>query len=298
MRYALLITGLLFFWVVRICAQEQFSMFLVFTDSLGHQDSILVGYDSNRPSNDGDHLNFNYDGLSNDEPFDSVLEVRGGYNLYYMLEDGEMSDSLIAHFDGDCKPLGVMATMLLLVHSKYPPVTITWDSVALNESYCRSYSFFRNNEAALTLPDEGGDPFVINDVSTFTPPFSNWQFNGNMPIPQTYLPIKVEGLGQVEVPLLIFDMKTDFWTGTEINNLTNDIQIWPNPGDGQIYLDLMQSGTARIFGIDGSLIFEQTIQDESPKSKVDIRFLGNGLYWVTFWKNGKLIWREGYIKTQ
>ena len=80
MKY-LLLSGLMFFLALNLFAQEPFSMFLVFTDSLGHQDSILVGYNPEKP-NTGFHLHPDYDGQLNDSPFDSILEVRGGYDLY------------------------------------------------------------------------------------------------------------------------------------------------------------------------------------------------------------------------
>lgn len=295
MKYSLLL-GLMFFLVLNLRAQEPFSMFLVFADSLGHQDSILVGYDPDKPPT-GFHLHPDYDGQINDSPFDSILEVRGGYDLYYMLDDGEMTDTLIGQYGGDCKPIGVMASIWLLIYSKYPPITISWDSVALNASYCRSHSIFQNNEFAPAAPEEL-DPFILNDHSSFVPLFDAWQFNGNDTIPQSYFPVEVLGMGEVEVPLLIFDMKTDVWTGTEEKEYTPGIRIWPNPGDGRVYLDGLQPGILKVFSLDGSLVSEQIINKESKEFLWDLRVSSSGLYWITFWQNGHLIWREAYIQSE
>lgn len=101
---------------------------LWFEDAVGNKDTIWVGGD---PSSSSQNLNPQFGEVALDAPFDSVFEVRA---VHGNDQDWVTSKIIVDHNDspGQCY---LPAHTRIMVHSKYPPVKISWDTVLLIANY-------------------------------------------------------------------------------------------------------------------------------------------------------------------
>ena len=130
--------------------------------------------------------------------------------------------------------------------------------------------------------------------SSFQPPFDNWQFNGNMPIPQTWKTVDVSGLGEVEVPILILVMKSGIFSSTDGPAPGPAVQLFPNPTSGVIRLAGVTEGS-RIEVVDAQGRLLPITIWSAGSEQYDIRLPGPGLVWVRLRQDGQIIWQEKVV---
>ena len=108
--------------------QPQFIMPVWFEDAMGNRDTIWVGGD---PTASYDNINSQFGEVEILAPFDSVFEVRAVHGF----DDDWKTSKIIV--EGTDSPGGCIlpAHTRLMIHAKYLPVTISWDTTYLLDNY-------------------------------------------------------------------------------------------------------------------------------------------------------------------
>ncbi|GEM_PF-833453 len=115
-----------------------FQFSIHFEDSVGNQDSIILGYD---PTSDSNQPNTQFGEIVLSTPFDSVFEVRVIHGddvnqertLKKAIEHVENSSGCELPFHSK-----------IVINTKFPPVKITYDSTLFPVSSCRNVILSRN----------------------------------------------------------------------------------------------------------------------------------------------------------
>ncbi|MDO8368346.1 MAG: T9SS type A sorting domain-containing protein [Saprospiraceae bacterium] len=100
-----------------------FQTSLYFQDSIGHRDTLVIGYDTSASSQ---HLNPQFGELLLTTPFDSVFEVRA-------MHRGDSQERTIKKIIGHYEIIpgltcGVSSIGKIVINAKYPPISMTYDS--------------------------------------------------------------------------------------------------------------------------------------------------------------------------
>ena len=115
-----------------------------FEDALGHKDTVLIGYSSSLPlgAPRGEYNPIS-DGSLITAPFDSVFEVRLFHTTYWNNINAFTTKSMTVNYEtypnSSC---GLSEGACLTIHSKYPPVTMHYDSTLFSPNSCRSNTIF------------------------------------------------------------------------------------------------------------------------------------------------------------
>ena len=95
------------------------------------------------------------------------------------------------------------------------------------------------------------------------------------------------------------DIQLDFYpetTGIELNNLNNDLKVFPNPGNGLFTIHEIPGGVDKIYIIDhtGNTIKKIDCKKvtNSGSLEVDLRDLNNGVYLLKLDIDGQAISRK------
>lgn len=286
-------------------------------DSLGHQDSVVIGYDL-------DDIIFDttkFHEVIDNSPFDSVFDVRIvqlKWEMVYLYppETGDMYKRLITAAETAINnpwcTLG--GSSILLIHAKYQPVTLYWDRNAFDPTYCRDNAFFTPDKRALISDPpnawiDSGGPIIYACASkedSFTYRLTrqaSWDGNLNHP---PFWPIhcmkEIEGIGVDS----IIGIALDFVFGsffspchliTDANSLALQIkqgfQVHPNPSEGifKLYNERMESiQSIRMFDAYGCLALELPISPGLQPEFMECQAsrLTPGIYYLT------VHWQDGY----
>ena len=230
------------FFSIPIQAQKvaMFETTFYFEDALGNMDSIRVGHDT--AANSTFNPDFGEEFIN--APFDSVFEVRAAHRHSTGLNlENKLSKKIIGSTEGPLYPVDNCIIggerILFAVHSKYPPVTVTWDSTEFLHSYCRVGSHLSDLFVSETFwewwlnPEWVKEFACLSDTGTYV-----IDFNGKWDVPYLVLPFPVEGgNGMDSVHCLLFKPNPyylytpcqSWWVGTE-NPEVHYINLWgPNP---------------------------------------------------------------------
>lgn len=282
-------------WMGILSAQQQQPQFVMpiwFEDSLGNRDTVWVGGDPNASSQ---NMNPEFGEVTIATPFDSVFEVRAvhGYD-----SDWETSKIIIEPVTpGQCY---LPAHTRIMIHAKYPPVKISWDTTILASNYpCNintiltpdQYVFLLQNwyEARIIHCMMTRASIEIDDLFSIPPP------------DQLEHPFEVEGQGVKVLPGLWF---TGFWdfphcyttlpvSGVE---LQEQIEVSPNPVSSRLRLS-NHSGfeivMVRVIGLSGQTAYFSFDKNKGEWMDIPIDGLRPGFYLVqAVLENGRTVTKK------
>jgi hypothetical protein len=161
-----LINILTLMFICVICTAQripEFQFTLYAQDSRGNKDSVVLGFDSTASSRNMIAAFGEIDNTTT--PFDSILEIRVNKTK---LANGRRTTSkkIIVPHDGSCLVGGLSTFPVLIeIHSKYPPVSFTWDYRKFIPA-CVENSFLVRGAGYLTYQHDPGDS--INDIWNYT----------------------------------------------------------------------------------------------------------------------------------
>ncbi len=279
-------------WIRILSAQQpQFIIPIWFEDSIGSKDTIWVGGDPDASYSD---INTQFGEMEITNPFDSVFEVRA---VHTDDDDWKTSKIIIEGTDapGQCiLPSGTR----IMIHSKYPPIKIYWDTAALATNYpCNintiltpdQFVFLLQNwyEARIIYCMMARDSIEINNLFPIPPP------------DQLEHPFEVQGYGTKVLPGLWF---TGFWdsphcyTTLSVSDidLQTQISLLPNPTNR--YLTLLNYSGLAIKTVQVSNLASQTVYSCSEKGdsiQIPMDGLIPGFYLVqTIFINGVTVTKK------
>lgn len=136
-----LLSGITLLFTTLAQTQENalFHTTIWFEDAVGNRDSIVVGYDPDATTG----IDTEFGEVEITVPFDSIFEVRAMCHF-----DFEQSMSKVIINRSQFIPAyncHSWARIGIFAWSKYPPVTISWDSAAFLEDRCLRGSFLSNH---------------------------------------------------------------------------------------------------------------------------------------------------------
>lgn len=273
--------------------QPQFVMPIWFEDSLGNRDTVWVGGD---PTASYSNINTQFGEVEITTPFDSIFEVRA---VHADDNDWKTSKTIIEGTDapGQCiLPSGTR----LMIHAKYPPVKISWDTTILASNYpCNINTiltpdmlvFLLQNwyEARIIYCMMTRDSIAIENLVPFPPPH------------RLEHPFEVQGQGVKVLPGLWF---TGFWDfphcyttlPTAEADLEEHILLSPNPVSSHVRLS-NQSGfeiiTLRVVELSGQTVYSFPNKNMGEQIDIPMEGLRPGFYFVQIvLVNGRMITKK------
>ncbi len=277
------------------CAQDAayFEMPVYFEDARGNRDTIVFGADPQADSENPDR----FDGQILTTPFDSVLEVRVMSNLGYKgphIEDLTLRKRAIGiarsfDFQRECH-LGKDG-VAMVVHARYPPVTVSWDSTIFSTSYCHIASniaaHFQSRYPAGPNPWWRDFPDMA-DITQCMSASSSWVIYRppgpwsplNEIFPSSIQPIVGGGIDTLPViriemyPQISFNSPCGGMVSnldSSVSNEETDLLVYPNPANDHIYFSASPV-SYQIFDMIGR------IKGSGFSISADISMLPRGMY--------------------
>jgi hypothetical protein len=279
-------------WIGILSAQQQpqFVMPIWFEDSLGNRDTVWVGGDPNASSQ---NMNSQFGEAVITAPFDSVFEVRA---VHGDDTDWETSKIIIEYNDspGQCY---LAAHTRIMIHAKYPPVKISWDTTILASNYpCNintiltpdQYVFLLQNwyEARIIYCMMTKERIEIDDLFPIPPP------------DQLEHPFEVQGQGVQVLPGLWFTGFWDFphcYTTLPVSEieLQEQIEVSPNPVSNHLRLSNQSEFElvmVRIIGLSGPKVYSSANKNKGELMDIPMDGLRSGFYFVqVVLENGRTV---------
>ena len=272
-------------------AQPQFVMPIWFEDSLGNKDTVWVGGD---PGASYQNLNPQFGEVAITEPFDSIFEVRA---VHGSDTDWETSKIIIEGTDvpGQCI---LPAHTRIMIHAKYTPVKIFWDTTILLTNYpCNINTILTPDQLVFLLQNwyeariiycmMTRDSIEIDNLFSISPPN------------RLEHPFEVEGEGIKVIPGLWFTGFWDFphcYTTLPVSEIDFQEQIALSPNPASSYLRLFNQSELGIKVVRINNATGQTLHSYSPEGEVvnmSLEGLTSGFYFVQIiLANGKTVTKK------
>jgi hypothetical protein len=280
-------------WIGLVSAQQpQFVIPIWFEDSIGNKDTVWVGGD---PSASSQNINPQFGEFAITTPFDSIFEVRAvhGYD-----SDWETSKVIIEPVTpGQCY---LPAHTRIMIHAKYLPVKISWDTTILASNYPCNINTILTPDQLVFLLQNWYEARIIYCMMTR----DSIQIDNLFPIPppdQLEHPFEVDGQGTKVLPGLWF---TGFWDfphcyttlpSTEVE-LHEQIDVFPNPVSS--YLRLLNQSRfeiimIRVIGLSGQIAYSYPNENRGNWMDIPMDGLISGFYFVQIvLENGRTVTKK------
>lgn len=273
--------------------QPQFVMPLWFEDSLGNRDTVWVGGD---PSASSQNMNPQFGEVAIATPFDSVFEVRG---THWDDPDWETSKIIIERKSANF-PCFLPAGTRLMIHAKYPPVKISWDTTILASNYPCNINTILTPDMLVFLLQNWYEARIIHCMMTR----DSISIENLVPFPPPHRlehPFEVEGQGVKVLPGLWF---TGFWDfpycytllPTSEIDLQEQIALSPNPVNSQLRLS-NHSGfeiiTVRVISLSGQTVYTSPNKNKGEWMDIPMDGVRTGFYIVQIvLENGRTVTKK------
>jgi hypothetical protein len=260
-------------------ATPMFMDTLYFEDAVGNKDTLWVGYDSAAICTP---FAPKFGEIEITSPFDSVFEVRIMQDLASPQNYQTFKRLILAYENSE--PLiscGVWGTGGILIQSKYPPVTIRYDSTKYDLSGCHANTIFTPTPDVFVMPEW----FWASNYHCLGSSHAYILDTANI---EETIQKEVEGLGMQGVPLLYF---TNFLygpcgapiIGTHEVSSDLDLRIWPNPASDEVQIE-DKSGLAAqmvVYNVWGQAVMEQKKAADQSRLNWNTKDWQPGIYFVT-----------------
>lgn len=273
--------------------QPQFIMPIWFEDSRGNRDTIWVGGDPSASSRD---INPQFGEVAITRPFDSVFEVRA---VHVDDPDWQTSKIIIEYNDspGQCH---LPPPTWIMMHVKYPPVRISWDTMILATNYPCNINIILTPDQFVSLLEKWYEARIIHCMMTR----EQIEISDLFPIPppgQIEHPFEVEGEGMKVLPGLWF---TGFWdyphcyTTLSASEVNWDKQIILSSNPVSNYLGLSnRTGLGvrvlRAIRPDGRMVYSYAGMDMDDWILISTQEWESGVYFIqTLLENGNMVTKK------
>lgn len=291
-KYYHLITGLLLLLQAQALYSQQKAQFelpIYFEDARGNKDSVVVGYD--RSIKVPKSLNQTFGEVYLYMPFDSVLEVRVMDLSNDNYTSKKMVEGVFEANDGTCDNYGT--PFRILVHARYLPLRVYWDSTIL-EGVCHRNTVLSRNRDLPIYQEPFGTPRLLwgntwcmqYEKEIIAPPMVQ---NAG----QQYYEIEweVEGKnGKQKLPGFSFSMF--FWPFNYcedyVKTLSTEslavlpVAVWPNPVSGDLQVQWQETDGSpllfRMYALNGTPVLEQTLHQNPGSFTLD--GVSSGVYYL------------------
>lgn len=271
--------------------QPQFVMPIWFEDGLGNRDTVWVGGDPNASSQ---NMNPQFGEVAITTPFDSVFEVRAVHR-----NDSNWNTSkIIIESNTSFSECYLPAQTRIIIHAKYLPVIISWDTTLLATNYPCNINTILTPDQYVFLLQNWYEARIIHCMMTK----NSVEIEDLFPIPppdQLEHPFEVEGQGLKMLSGLWF---TGFWDSphcyttlpTSEVDLQRQILLSPNPVNSHLRVS-NQSGfeviMVRIISASGQTVYSYPKKGEWGDIPMD--GLMAGVYFVqTVLENGRTVTKK------
>jgi hypothetical protein len=258
-------------------ATPMFMDTLYFEDAVGNKDTLWVGYDSTVI---GFPFSPQFGEIEITAPFDSVFEVRVihfGWEWPYKTYKKLIS----SYHKASWNACGSFNLGFIAIQSKYPPITIRYDSTKYDLSGCHANTIFTPTPDVFVMPEwfwasnyhclGSSHTYVLDTASV-----------------EETIQKEVEGMGLKELPVLF---SSNFLygpcgapiIGTHEVSSDLDLRIWPNPASDEVQIE-DKSGLAAqmvIYNVWGQAVMEQKKAADQSRLNWNTKDWQPGIYFVT-----------------
>lgn len=273
--------------------QPQFVMPIWFEDSLGNRDTVWVGGD---PSASSQNINPQFGEIAITTPFDSVFEVRAVHGD----DTGWETSKIIIEYNDSPGQCYLPAHTRLMMHAKYPPVKISWDTTMLATNYPCNINTVLTPDMLVFLLQNWYEARIIYCMMTR----DSISIENLVPFPPPHRlehPFEVTGQGMKVLPGLWFTGFWDFphcYTTLPVSEveLQEQIEMSPNPVGSRLRLS-NHSGfeivMCRVIGLSGQTVYSSANKNKGELMDIPMDGLRSGFYFVqTVLENGRTVTKK------
>lgn len=268
---------------------QNFSFQLNFTDVLGNKDSLVLGYDYTAT----DTIDTSFGELTIiSTPHDTVFDVRVSdvyTNLFSSSSPGTFqSKKQIMKQNSDCQ----FTTIAIEIFAKHWPITATWNNLLFNDT-CREGSVFTSVHPGGWWDVGSPSNLYRTELASYNSITFSSNNSGNLNSPSTnydsgaYLDANND---TISVFWLKFADSTLLTTSINEHLLTNKIDIYPNPTNEKIHINItkditLQNATVSIMDISGRLVLSDIALEYN--NTIPLNHLPQGVYILNIRLNEK-----------
>lgn len=282
-------------WMGILSAQQQpqFVIPIWFEDSLGNRDTVWVGGDPNASYS---NINTQFGEVEITTPFDSIFEVRA---VHADDNNWKTSKRIIEGTDapGQCiLPSGTR----LMIHAKYPPVKISWDTTILASNYPCNINTILTPDMLVFLLQNWHEARIIYCMMTI----DSIAIENLVPFPPPHRlehPFEVAGQGMKVLPGLWFTGFWDFpycYTTLPVSEveLQDQIDVSPNPVGSLLRLSnqsKFEIVMVRVIGLSGQTVYTSPNKNKGEWMDIPMKGLKSGFYFIqTVLENGRTVTKK------
>lgn len=263
---------------------QQFSFQMFFTDAVGNEDTITLGYDLLATENiDTSFGEVNIISI----PLDTSLDVRitnEWKNRMYNLSGTMHTKKQITFYN--CSTLDFKNIQTIDIHTKHWPVTVTWDNTIFNDN-CRKGSVFTGVNPGGWW--DTGSPSNLDKAILANNSSATFSSNVGSSYNRNYSYIKDKDTIPV-FWLAIADISILNTSVNEISSSKEMLNVFPNPASEKISIQVSpQFGTVNRTAIFSSV--GQMVLTTKKINNINIAQLAKGIYFVEVTnEKGKKLW--------
>jgi Secretion system C-terminal sorting domain len=286
-NFAIGVTAFLSFAVYNAAHTQEltprFEMQLFFEDAMGNRDTLEVGYDERASY---DTLLPAFGEFPIQRPFDSVLDVRAIH--FDAFHDTTAASKRIISSSEEYPPNSnyiASAGDFIMIHAKYLPITITYDSAHLNNSGFHDGTLLTPTWEIFLLQ-------YLRDVSLYycmSPTNSiidDFEYFYEEPDVWLGKAFEVEGMGWVDLPayILLFRSVPECATPVDVKDIARiSVKVYPNPTRGVLSIKGINTDQAyRLDVFDTSGKLENSLNSITGDVVNLPSWLPEGLYLLRF----------------
>jgi hypothetical protein len=230
----------------------QFQTTIYFEDTLGHKDSIIIGYDENETQN---FINPNFGEVDiTNVPWDSIFEVRVmpaiGNDVKQSKKQIEcyMCDNTTSNYNWIVFTIGVRLKI------SYSPLIIRWESTDFSSDLCRTGSLIVESPQFFSVPNptiQGYSEVYMMNGSTYG---TYWGAGGHG---HGFFATDESG-NQVLINALMISIAKNYPVSTYEQELQSQTKVFPNPMTDNFTIELPEnylSESIHVFDVTGREIY-------------------------------------------
>ena len=295
----IIILTLLLCWQDQSVAQitPMFQTDIYFEDAKGNKDTITIGFDTLAA---GSMLNPDFGELDITTPFDSIFEVRAAhlYDFGWGNQPYALSKKIIGFAENAINNTSCYGgtPVLLLIHVKHQPVTISWDQSIFSNSCLRPSFLTPDRMYQMINPWDWFDMPAIrygctSKMNTLTT-FLGKQYKSPMEIPYIAKKAVKGSLNMVDSIYGISFIFSDDWPFSPCSLVSaseasavfdNQAEIFPSPAIDEINVrnkDKAVAITTSVYDQNGRAISHVRNNHDGSEQQFDIQHFSAGVYYI------------------
>lgn len=299
MRHVIVVCLLIFGWIIVIEAQQSamFEHSVYFEDGNGNRDTVVIGGDTTAALG----LNPEFGEIPLNTPFDSVFEVRTISEMEWWKSNPTFTKKYIGWTEnvfGFPEPCENIEFVRFVIHIKYLPLKVSWDSKLYKDSLCILSSYLTSSANAINIgpwtlslnPEDENLAYCVAQQDSVILDIGQGLYTGNL-----YNEFIYDIEGGITDTMLILEWDFDYAGSSlvcgeivsteDIQRLYSPYHAYPNPSNDNITLawedDKSKIKDIKVYTANGQLLRNVLFEQTGPKEiAINLDDWISGIYFV------------------